>query len=97
MPRASKRLARYRERRAPADGLDSTPVDGFEWMPPVDGLASMPGDDPNSLYCPVCGVDVPREEWYEVEWVGVGPPPTELFGHTESCDRERGPVRRKGG
>ena len=63
MPRASKRLARYREPRG---------THCFVAEPGRD-----PADGPASLWCPTCGVLVPREEWCEVEWVGPGPPPTE--------------------
>lgn len=30
---------------------------------------------PGMPKCPVCGIEVPAEEWFRLTWVGSGPPP----------------------
>ena len=37
----------------------------------------------DKIYCPVCCLEYPRDEWYKVDWNGLGPPPNYKFGDAE--------------
>jgi len=35
------------------------------------------------IYCPICKLDIPKNEWYVLDWIGDGDPPESAFGEGE--------------
>lgn len=36
------------------------------------------------IYCPICKEDVPKDEWFILDWSGNDPPPSEEFGEAKN-------------
>jgi hypothetical protein len=38
------------------------------------------------IYCPICKIEISKEEWYVLNWMGLKDPPAGEFGECDQWD-----------